>query len=92
MTSSQEQRLQELEALCARNAWQIEKLTTVMESNTTAIQAFVELSKHVKFTLALLGYMEKAAGWLTKMAAAALLIWAIWKYAIKEALAHLGSK
>lgn len=78
-----------METLYEVNAEQIDTLTKALRENTESVQAFVDLGKHIKFTLSLLGYLEAIAVWIAKVAAAAAVLWAVWKFAIKEAFAHV---
>lgn len=78
-----------MEILSEANAEQIAKLTKALEENTNSLQAFVDLGKHIKFTLSFLGYLEHVAVWVAKIAAACAILWASWKFAVKEAISHV---
>lgn len=57
-----------------------------MDSNTAALTEFIELGKALKFGLKFLGYVEKTAVWIAKVAAAIGIIVAAWKFLILEAI------
>ena len=65
------------------------RLKDAVDSNTSSLQEFIELGKALKIGLTILGYVEKAAVFITKLAAACALLWGLWKFAVKEAIASL---
>lgn len=87
---SLEARLTRQEENCMRLAEDVEILQRAIHSNTTSIQELIQLAQGFKFGLKILGGIEAIAVWLTKLATAAAVIWALWRFAVKEALAHLS--
>ncbi len=79
-----------LEDLCLSNAEAVKLLTTKVDEHIAIMAEYIELKKHLKFSLTLLGYLESIAVWLAKITAAAAIMWAAWKFAVREAVAHLG--
>lgn len=62
------------------------RLKSAMEANTEALKEYIELSKNLKVGLKFLGYVEGTAGWFIKVGGAAAVVWASWRFLIKEAL------
>lgn len=89
---SQEARMAHLEQEMSSLHIEVRVLKNTMDSNTAALQEYIELSKSFKIGLKFLGLLEKTAVWITKMAAAGGLVWGLWKFAIKEAIAEYARR
>lgn len=79
-----------LKELTLANAKALELLDAKLEEQKALMTEYVELSKHVKFSLTILGYMEKCAIWIATVTASVAIVWTAWKYTIRETLNHLG--
>lgn len=79
-------RLGALERKQMNMADDVMELKSSLDSNTNALQEFIELGKTFKFTIKLLGVIESTAVWITKVSLAATALWAVWKFAIVEAV------
>jgi hypothetical protein len=65
-------------------------LKAAMMQNTVALQEYIELAKTFKIGLKMLGWIERSAVWIAKIAAALGILISLWHYAIKEALEKTG--
>lgn len=70
----------------------VDQLADRMDTNTAALNEFIELGKALKFGLRFLGYIEKTAVWIAKVAAAVGIIWATWKFIILAAVEQASKK
>ena len=84
-----ENRIDELYRMLAVTNASLEELTKRIDDNTASLQEFIELGKHIKFSISLLGYIERVAVFIAKMAAACAILWMGWRFAVKEALGRL---
>lgn len=94
MSEAQEReaRLHRLELSMQRTADDFESLKLLVERNNTSLEEFIDLAKAFKFGIKILGFMEKAAVFVTKISLAGGTVWAIWKYAIKAAIAEVQKR
>lgn len=67
-------------------------LKEAVDTNTSALLEYIELSKSFKFTLKLLGYIERAAVFISKVAIAVGTVWAIWRFLVLEAIQQASKK
>ena len=88
LTKSVDARFKAQELRINRMYSDFEALKLLMEKNNTSLEEFIALAKGFKFGLKILGGIEAAAVWVAKIAAAFGILWAIWKFLIREALAH----
>ncbi len=63
----------------------------VVEQNSAENQELLLLLRQVKIIISILSGAEKIAVWVTKVAAACIVVWATWKYLISEALKQIRS-
>jgi len=63
-----------------------------MDENTAAIREYINFGNGVKTGLKILRGIERVAVWVAKVAAACSLLWAVWKFAILEALRVTSEK
>jgi hypothetical protein len=84
-----EARIHSLEEHHAMMSTDFSALHQSMNANTAALQEYIDISQKLKIGLGILGTIERAAVWCTKVGAGAMLIWAAWKFVIKEAMAHI---
>lgn len=61
-------------------------LKEAIRENNEALAEYIELSKGFKSLWKLLGFVEKVAVWIAKIAAALGIVWGIWVYLVQEAL------
>ena len=69
----------------------VQVLKQSLDTNTVALNEFIELGKGLKFGLKFLGYIENTAVWVAKVATACAIVWASWKFLVKEALSNVVS-
>lgn len=67
-------------------------LKDAVNDNTTALAEWITLGKEFKLGLKVLGYIERAAVWVAKIATAAGITWALWRFGISVALEQLSKK
>lgn len=79
--SAQEQKLRGISS-------DVFSLKESMDANTAALQEYIELAKYFKYGLKFLGYVERVAVFIAKIAAAAGTVWAIWKFIILETISR----
>jgi hypothetical protein len=60
-----------------------------INQNTKALSEYIDLSRKLKVGLSFLGLVERGAVWITKCAAAFGSTWAVWKFAVSQALAQI---
>lgn len=87
---SLEARMSRQEENCMRVAEDVEILQRAIHSNTASIQELITLAQGFKFGLKILGGIEAMAVWVTKLATATAVLWALWRFLVKEALATLS--
>ncbi len=61
----------------------------VVEQNSAENQELILMLKQVRIIISILSGAEKIAVWVTKIAAAFIIVWATWKYLISEALKQI---
>lgn len=64
-------------------------LKKLMEKNNTALDEFISLAEGFKFGMKILCFIEQSAAFVTKLALAGGVIWAIWKFLVKETVARI---
>lgn len=64
-------------------------IQTSMDANTKAIQEFIDISHGLKFGLKIANVIEAIAVWFAKIVAAGAIVWATWKFLVREAIAHI---
>lgn len=87
---SHEERIDELYRMLAVTNSALDSLTKRIDENTASLHEFIELGKHIKFSISLLGYLERIAVFIAKIAAACAILWMGWRFAVKEALGKLS--
>lgn len=70
---------------------ELNTLKASMDKNTEALSEFVELAKNLKVGMKMLGYVEATAVFVTKVAGGIVIVWAGWKFLVKEAVARMLS-
>jgi len=90
LTKSVDARFKAQELRINRMYNDFDALKLLMEKNNTSLEEFIDLAKGFKFGLKILGGIEAAAVWISKIAAAVGILWAVWKFLIKEAIAHVS--
>jgi len=68
----------------------VQALKELAAANNTDIKELIDIAQGFKFGLKALGAVELGAVWIAKMAAAVVLLWGMWKYLIREAIASIG--
>lgn len=86
-----EARIHALEQQHLSMASDVQALKQSLDTNTIALGEFIELGKGLKFGLKFLGYVENVSVWIAKVAAASAIVWAAWKFLVKEALSNVIS-
>lgn len=84
-----EARLHRLELQMQRTADDFEGLKLLVEKNNTNLEEFIDLAKALKIGMKFLGLLEKCFVFVTKASLAGGSIWAIWKYAVTQAIAQV---
>ncbi len=90
LTPEEDQRILRLEHTVQRQASDFEALRLLMEKNNTNLEEFIDLAKALKIGLKLLGWIEKTAVFITKVALACGTCWGAWKFLVKEAIAQVA--
>ena len=67
-------------------------LRETVTENTEALKEFIDIAQGFKFGLKALGVMEICAVWVTKVAGAMVILWAIWKFGVMQAIANYRIK
>lgn len=83
-------RMEAVESLQRKAHMELQDLKNDISSNTTSLKEFIEIAGTLKVGLKLLGYVESAAVWLVKVGGAIGIVWAVWKYLIKETLENVN--
>jgi hypothetical protein len=67
-------------------------LRETVTENTNALKEFIDIAQGFKFGLKALSLMETCAVWVTKIAGAVVILWAIWKFGVMQAIANYRIK
>jgi hypothetical protein len=78
--SIQEQRMTQIELHTTA-------LTDAVSANTESLKEFIVMGQNLKIGLRLIGYLEKIAAFVIKIGAALAVVWAAWKFIVREAIA-----
>jgi len=68
---------------------QITELSVALNTNASQAKEIIELYASIKIFLVMLVAMEKAAVWVTKIGAAGVIVWGVWKFIISETLMNI---
>lgn len=91
MESEDQQRLTRLENQMLRATDDFGALKLLVEKNNTNLEEFIDLAKALKIGLKVLGFIEKTAVFITKVALAAGTVYAVWKFAINETIQDINN-
>ena len=67
-------------------------LRETVNDNTVALKEFIDIAQGFKFGLKALSLLETCAVWITKIASALVVLWAVWKFIIAQAIASYRIK
>lgn len=67
----------------------IDKAVSALTTNTAASSEMLMLYDNLKKAFRVLGWVEKGAVWVTKIAAACGIVWMIWKFTLLQTIEHI---